>query len=112
MLCLKDKLVSSQYSGNNYFSMLLCVVEYLFCIDSVSILRGLVNGLRTCFAEVDLGSFLLSSYIKDFENRCDGVVVRASASQSVDLGFIPIVKSHHKALKNGIHSFPTWRTAK
>ena len=29
-------------------------------------------------------------------NRRDGVVVRASASQSVDLGFIPFVKSYQK----------------
>ena len=41
----------------------------------------------------------------------DGVVVRASASQSVDLGFIPIVESYQKTLKNGIHSFPAWRSA-
>ena len=39
-------------------------------------------------------------------NRRDGVVVRASASQSVDLGFIPIVESYQKTLKNGIYSFP------
>ena len=32
----------------------------------------------------------------------DGVVVRASASQSVDLGFIPLVESYQKTLKNGI----------
>ena len=37
---------------------------------------------------------------------CDGVVVRASALQSVDLGFIPLVGSYQKTLKNGIHSFP------
>ena len=43
--------------------------------------------------------------------RRDGVVVRASASQSVDLEFIPLVKSHQKTLKNGIYSFPTWRSA-
>ena len=29
-------------------------------------------------------------------NRSDGVVVRASASQSVDLGFIPLVESYQK----------------
>ena len=29
----------------------------------------------------------------------DGVVVRASASQSVDLGFIPLVESYQKTLK-------------
>ena len=41
-------------------------------------------------------------------NRRDGVVVRASASQSVDLGFISLVESYQKTLKNGIHSFPAW----
>ena len=44
-------------------------------------------------------------------DRRDGVVVRASASQSVDLGFIPLVESYQKALKNGIYSFPAWRSA-
>ena len=43
-------------------------------------------------------------------NRRDGVVVRASASQSVDLGFISLVESYQKTLKNGIHSFPAWRS--
>ena len=31
--------------------------------------------------------------------RRDGIVVRASASQSVDLGFIPLVESYQKTLK-------------
>ena len=44
-------------------------------------------------------------------HRRDGVVVRASASQSVDLGFIPFVESYQKTLKNGIYSFPAWRSA-
>ena len=39
-----------------------------------------------------------------------GVVVRASASQSVDLEFIPN-RIIPKDLKNGIHSFPSWRSA-
>ena len=39
----------------------------------------------------------------DFYRR-NGVVVRASALQSVDLGFSPQVESYHK-LKNGIHCF-------
>ena len=43
--------------------------------------------------------------------RRDGVVVRASASLSVDLGFIPLVESYQKTFKNGIHSFPAWRSA-
>ena len=33
---------------------------------------------------------------KKFANRRDGVVVRASASQSVDLGFNPLVESYRK----------------
>ena len=45
-------------------------------------------------------------------NRRDGVVDRASASQSVDLGFIPQVESYQKTLKNGIHSFPAWRSSR
>ena len=47
----------------------------------------------------------------NWPDRRDGVVVRASASQSVDLGFIPLVESYQKTLKNGIHSFPAWRSA-
>ena len=41
----------------------------------------------------------------------DGVVVRASASQSVDLGFISLVESYRKTLTNSIYSFPAWRSA-
>ena len=43
-------------------------------------------------------------------DRRDGVVVRESASQSVDLGFIPLVVSY-QTTKNGIHSFLAWRSA-
>ena len=45
---------------------------------------------------------------------CDhrnGEVIRASASQSVALGFIPLVESFQKTLKNGIYSLPAWRSA-
>ena len=42
--------------------------------------------------------------------RRDCVVIRASASQSGDLGFIPLFESYQKTLKNGIHSFPAWRS--
>ena len=38
-------------------------------------------------------------------------MVRASALQSVELVFNPLVKSYQKTLKNGIHSFPAWRLA-
>ena len=55
----------------------------------------------------------LTVFINDLSrsNRRDGVVVRASASQSVDLGFTHQVESHQKTLKNGIYSFPAWRSA-
>ena len=43
--------------------------------------------------------------------RCDGVLVKASVLQSVDLGFISKVEPYQKTLKNGIHSFPAWRSA-
>ena len=45
------------------------------------------------------------------EERCDGVVVRVPALQSVDLGFIPLVVLYKKTSKNGIYSFPAWRSA-
>ena len=38
-------------------------------------------------------------------------MVNASASQSADLAFIPLVESYQKTLKNGIHSFPAGRSA-
>ena len=43
--------------------------------------------------------------------RRNVVVVRASASQSVDLGFNSLVESYQKTLKNGFHSFPARRSA-
>ena len=44
-------------------------------------------------------------------NQRDSVVVRASASQSVDLEFISLVESYQQTLKNGIYSFPPWHSA-
>ena len=38
-------------------------------------------------------------------------MVRASASQSVDLGFISLVESYQNTLKHGIYGFPAWRSA-
>ena len=54
----------------------------------------------------------VSESILDLDlDRRDGVVVRASASQSVDQGFIPLVESYQKTLKNGIRNSPAWRSA-
>ena len=55
-----------------------------------------------------VGCNLISSsfhFYKNYYRRRDGVMVRASASQSVDLGFISRVESYRKTLKNGIYSF-------
>ena len=38
-------------------------------------------------------------------------MVRASSTQSVDLGFISQVESYQKTLKIGVHNFPAWRSA-
>ena len=42
----------------------------------------------------------------------DSVAVRASALQSIDLGFISLDKSYLKTLKYGIYGFPACRTAR
>ena len=52
----------------------------------------------------------LSVFFSKFVKRSH-LLDRASASQSVDLGFISLVESFQKTLKNGIHSFPAWRSA-
>ena len=46
--------------------------------------------------------FSSCSSISSNLNRRDGIVLRASASQSVELGFISQVKSYQKTLRNGI----------
>ena len=61
---------------------------------------------------MDEKSGLFSLHFRKIELlQSKGIVVRASASQSVDLGFIPLVESYQKTLKNGIYSFPAWRSA-
>ena len=68
--------------------------------------------LRQLLLTFDLWFVTLKlQWLQHAYHRRDGVVVRASASQSVDLGFIPLVESYQKTLKNGIHSFPAGRSA-
>ena len=57
-------------------------------------------------------SFYTSDEVYGYtDNLRDGVVVRTPASQSGDRRFISLVESYQKTLKNGIHSFPAWRSA-
>ena len=62
--------------------------------------HGLLNGLivKLCLRKL-------------YYYQRGGVVVRASALQLVDLGFIPLVESYQKTLKIGIYSFPAWHSA-
>ena len=66
------------------------------------------NGITFASCSLETLQTTLEQTIGD---RRDGVVVRASALQSVDLGFISLVESYQKTLKNGIYSFPAWRSA-
>ena len=38
-------------------------------------------------------------------------MVKAFASQSVDLGFVSQVELHQRTLNDGIHIIPAWRSA-
>ena len=71
--------------------MKILIIEY--GLHNITIQINLVTNCLTCFRLV----------LQQLVQLC--VVVRASASQSVDLGFIPLVESYQKTLKNGIRSF-------
>ena len=76
--------------------------------------------LRTVTESVKWWHRLLNLCLPVLNNRRDGVVVRASASPSVDLGFIFQVESYQKTLKNGItasllgdqQNRDTWKTSR
>ena len=68
-----------------------------------------MSSCSICLSSCQIGS--LRQVILFKYNWCDVVVVRASASQSVDLGYIPQVKSCQKTLKSGNRSFPAWLSA-
>ena len=60
---------------------------------------------------IGLESSRMEAFKRLSSDQSDGVVVGASALQSVDLGLISFVESYQKTIKNGIHSFPAWRSA-
>ena len=69
-------------------------------------------GLRVKIKQIETNSLRsFSIHIINLYLRRDGVVVRASASQSVDLAFNPLVESYQKTFKNCIGSFRAWRSA-
>ena len=62
------------------------------------------SGFFVFFRPRQLSPEMLKIVDEQFKNRRDEMVVGASASQLVDLGFIPEVESYQKTLKNGIYS--------
>ena len=54
---------------------------------------------KTIKSYIATSSFAIIAHGVKSSNRRDGVVVRASASQSVDMGFISLVESYQKTLK-------------
>ena len=69
--------------------------------------------LRLGLSKANVTAFIeaISGFCSNGRQIRSGVVVRASALLSVDLGFIPFVESYRKTFKNGICSFPAWRSA-
>ena len=121
---LRTGALSLVYATAEYCALVWCRSAHTRFIDSV-----LNNALRIatgCLRPASTDHLPILSGIQPAELRRFGatlslakrgilnpnhVVVRASASQSVDLGFISLVESYQKTLKNGIHSFPAWRSA-
>ena len=100
---------------NNNFAQFRCVNATVGDKQNIRVhvrehLSKLEEEFQRYFPEMDMTINDLS-FIRDSFTADVGVVVRASASQSVDLGFIPLVESYQKTLKNGIYSFPAWRSA-
>ena len=87
----------------------LIILEEVLHAEVHWIIRVITNYYS--FSSCQVISCLFFKMFPDRIDRLDGVVVRASASQSVDLGFIPLVESYQNTLKNGIYSFPAWRSA-
>ena len=109
--------------GETYLSLMNIT---LFCIAQTNAFKiSLLFSVQLCYFSVNSKAERLLETSKALSTskayvlftfsyfcyRRDGVVDRASASQSVDLGFTSLVESYQKTLKNGIHSFPAWRSA-
>ena len=101
----QGKLICDMYSHIKAFELKLKLL--LRQVKNHSFIH--LSATQNLSADNPVVAFQVEKCVEAF-NRCDGVVVRASASQSVDLGLIPLVESYQKTLKNGIYSFPAWRS--
>ena len=89
------------------------ISEFLYpasCSNILLFFRGLLFAslLSICKATA-ISCAQVAALLLRLCNWPNGVMVRASASQSVDLGFISLVELCQKTLKNDIHSFSAWR---
>ena len=69
-------------------------------------IKSMFYQVRIPAKDIDLLRFIWWKNANVDEDRRDGVLVRASASQSVDLGFIPLVESYQKTLKKWYPQLP------
>ena len=78
------------------FTMKLELETYIRQLNRFTILQSRALQLQPVLRTITM--------LSHKSHRREGVVVRASASQSIDPGFISQVESYQKTLKNGIHS--------
>ena len=76
-----------QTNGGNFFVSLKQLLHFEKKIRCLSLLQE--DALLTTVQHCEFDNDISTDDQNEDCNRCDGVVVRASALQSVDLGFIP-----------------------
>ena len=76
----------------------ILIIELNFCTAKAIVYDAVKFFFRKLFTDL-CDEKLQHSIAHSTRNDGDGVVVRASASRSVDRGFIPLVESNRKTLK-------------
>ena len=84
-----------------YFLQVVLLIQHQLLIQQFNFMVALLRLLTLLNMPLVTNTLLLGNI-----DQRDGIVVRASASQSVDQGFIPFDESYQKTFKNGIRSFP------
>ena len=81
--------------------------ENVHFVHTAHLVQALVKNCKPYQLQASSNVFIGSGHTisSGVVHRRDGVMVRVSASQSLDLGFISQVESYQKTLKNGIYSF-------
>ena len=107
-VCQMENFHYASFAYNKRLVVTGCIVT-----NNSLYLLGIIKGNTSCYLSMikKIVFSKVQAYCATASHRCDGLVVGASASQSVDLGFNPLAESYQKILKDSIHSFPTWRSA-